>query len=150
MCIPIKSLDPFEKSPFSVGWAGEEESLNWFHIAREYTEKWHHQQQIRFAVGQEAELYQQEWYFPYLDTSMRALPYHYRDVKTQESAGIQFVVGEIESWCLYYSNASWQLVMELPNLPLSLVKIPHEVAWRVFTKGISREEAMQNVRNRRR
>jgi hypothetical protein len=49
----LKELDPFAEAIFSVGWAGEEKSLNWFHIAREYTEKWHHQQQIRLAVGQE-------------------------------------------------------------------------------------------------
>ena len=40
----LKTLHPFEKAGFSVGWAGEDESVNWFHIAREYTEKWHHQQ----------------------------------------------------------------------------------------------------------
>ena len=33
------SLDPFEKSGFPVDWAGEKESKNWIHIAREYTEK---------------------------------------------------------------------------------------------------------------
>ena len=142
-CEYIKSLDPFAKSPFSVEWAGEEESLNWFHIAREYTEKWHHQQQIRFAVGQEAELYQEQWYFPYLDTSMRALPYHYRDVKSEKGVGIQFVVGDTGNWFLYSSGVSWQLVTELPGSPVSLIKIPNEIAWRIFTKGISREEALQ-------
>ena len=68
------TLPPFDKAAFSVAWAGEEESQNWFHIAREYTEKWHHQQQIRLAVGRENELYSKELYFPYLQTSMRALP----------------------------------------------------------------------------
>ncbi|MEJ7682555.1 MAG: hypothetical protein WKG06_32810 [Segetibacter sp.] len=28
-------------------WAGEKKSKNWFHIAREYTEKWHHQMSSR-------------------------------------------------------------------------------------------------------
>ncbi len=45
------ALPPFEPALFNVAWAGEEESQNWFHMAREYTEKWHHQQQIRLAVG---------------------------------------------------------------------------------------------------
>jgi hypothetical protein len=35
-----------------VAWAGEAESKNWFHVARDYSEKWHHQQQIREAVSQ--------------------------------------------------------------------------------------------------
>lgn len=44
-------LDPFAPALFAVAWAGEEESLTWFDMAREHTELWHHQQQIRDAVG---------------------------------------------------------------------------------------------------
>src|SRR5579872_7335349 len=42
-----ESLDPFAPAAFSVSWAGEDSSLNWFDTARELTERWHHQQQIR-------------------------------------------------------------------------------------------------------
>ena len=45
-----QSLDPFGRARFAVSWAGEAESRNWFDTAREYTERWHHQQQIRLAV----------------------------------------------------------------------------------------------------
>lgn len=40
----LQTLNVFENAVFSVAWAGEETSLNWFHIAREYTEKFLHQQ----------------------------------------------------------------------------------------------------------
>ena|SRR6218665_2666751 len=50
-CEYLKSLNPFDKAVFAVDWAGEAESKNWMEIAREYTEKWLHQQQIRDAVG---------------------------------------------------------------------------------------------------
>lgn len=46
----LSTLDSFSKAVFPVAWAGEAESKNWFHISREYTEKWHHQQQIREVV----------------------------------------------------------------------------------------------------
>ncbi|MDQ3290291.1 MAG: maleylpyruvate isomerase N-terminal domain-containing protein, partial [Bacteroidota bacterium] len=46
-----QSLNLQEKAIFSVAWAGEQESLNELHLAREYTEKWLHQQQIRDAVN---------------------------------------------------------------------------------------------------
>ncbi len=49
-CNYYKSLDPFDQSVFAVNWAGETKSRNWMHIAREYTEKFLHQQQIRDAV----------------------------------------------------------------------------------------------------
>ena len=44
-------IDPFARAMFPVSWAGEEESANWFDTAREFTERWHHQQQIRVAVN---------------------------------------------------------------------------------------------------
>ena len=47
-----QALDPFSRAMFPVSWAGEEESANWFDTAREFTERWHHQQQIRLAVQQ--------------------------------------------------------------------------------------------------
>jgi uncharacterized protein (TIGR03083 family) len=49
--------DWFESLPleapalFPVSWAGEEHSAGWFDVGREFTEVWHHQQQIRMAVG---------------------------------------------------------------------------------------------------
>ena len=46
-----ESLDPFAPAAFAVSWAGEVASLNWFDTARELTERWHHQQQIRLATN---------------------------------------------------------------------------------------------------
>jgi len=46
--------DPDAMAPFGVSWAGEEKSANWFDTAREFTERWHHQQQIRLAVTSRA------------------------------------------------------------------------------------------------
>ena len=57
------SLNPFENAVYSVAWAGESESKNWMHIAREYTEKFLHQQQIRDAVGKQ-EILTKEFYIP--------------------------------------------------------------------------------------
>ncbi len=146
-CEFLQSLDPFADAAWSVAWAGEETSQNWFHIAREYTEKWHHQQQIRLAVGKTHELYTREFYLPHLETSMRALPYHYRNTKANENEGIQFIItGEGGGdWFLFFEGDSWQLVSELQKTPISKVIIDGEIAWRMFTKGISRPEAQKRV-----
>jgi hypothetical protein len=42
----IQSLDPFATATYPVTWAGEEQSCNWMDIARNYTERWHHAQQV--------------------------------------------------------------------------------------------------------
>ncbi|MEI9911059.1 MAG: maleylpyruvate isomerase N-terminal domain-containing protein [Bacteroidota bacterium] len=47
----FKNLDPFAIAAYPVSWAGEDISYNWFDIAREYTERWLHQQQIRKRWG---------------------------------------------------------------------------------------------------
>jgi hypothetical protein len=147
-CAHIASLPPYEPAAFSVAWAGEQISLNWFHVAREYTEKWHHQQQIRLAVGKEAELYQRELYQPYLETSMYALPYHYRVMEAESDTLIKFhVTGEVGGdWWLLRKADSWTLVTQPDFLPVAEVSIPGEIAWRIFTKGIGKEEAMSLVR----
>ena len=139
----LKSLPPFEKAIFSVDWAGEEESQNWFHIAREYTEKWHHQQQIRFAVGKDKELYSKEFHLPYLETSMRALPHHYRSVRGNQNDVIKInVVGDNKcTWTLVWKEVQWELnTAELKST--CEISIPEDIAWRIFTKGIRIEEAI--------
>jgi uncharacterized protein (TIGR03083 family) len=137
----LQTLAPFEQAIFSVAWAGEESSANWFHIAREYTEKWHHQQQIRLAVGKAEELYAPELYFPHIDTSMRALPHHYRSMVGKQGDLINVGVENVGKWQLHHNGQAWELVTDSTTSPMSEVKIAGEVAWRIFTKGIAREEA---------
>ena len=74
----FQSLDPSGVAPFGVSWAGEETSTNGFHTAREYTERWHHQQQIRLATSRPG-IMTRELYHPVLDCFMRALPFSYRE-----------------------------------------------------------------------
>jgi len=113
-CEYMQSLDPTATAAISVAWAGESESQNWFHVAREYTEKWHHQQQIRLATGDDGVLMADRFYLPYLDTSMRALPHHYRSVNAAPGTIIQFTVSGLHSarWYLVRVNNRWELYAE--------------------------------------
>ena len=140
----LSTLDSDAKATFSVAWAGENESTNRFHIAREYTEKWHHQQQIRCAVGDGLFLLQEKWFRPYLETSLCALPHHYRTVKGREGDVISFTfTGGVEkTWHLQYSD-TWQFVDDVQATPAGQIRIPDDVAWRIFTKGIQKEDAIQ-------
>ena len=47
----LSHLPRHGRAPVGVAWAGEDVSERWFDTARELTERWHHQQQIREAVG---------------------------------------------------------------------------------------------------
>lgn len=143
----LKTLDPHEKAIFSVAWAGEEVSENWFDIAREYTERWHHQQQIRMAVSKDG-IMERELYFPVLDAFMRALPHTYKDIEADDKTLLKFhIAGKSGGvWVLFRENGKWNLGMENVEITTtSEVVIPQEIAWRVFTKGIDKEEARKQI-----
>jgi uncharacterized protein (TIGR03083 family) len=137
-----RALDPFGTAMFPVSWAGEEESANWFDTAREFTERWHHQQQIRLAVDKPG-IMTREFYFPVLDCFMRALPYSYRNVSAKSGTLAQFnISGECGgSWHLFRDGGAWTLIASPAGEKISEVAIPQEIAWRIFTKGIAAEEA---------
>lgn len=84
------SLDP-SASATGVAWAGEERSAVWFDVAREYTEKWMHQQQIRDALGA-APLTDRRWLHPALDTFVRGLPHVFRTLPGAPGAAVTLVV----------------------------------------------------------
>jgi uncharacterized protein (TIGR03083 family) len=137
-----QALDPFGTAMFPVSWAGEEESTNWFDTAREFTERWHHQQQIRVAVNKPG-IMTREFYFPVLDCFMRALPFSYRDVPARPESLAQFnVSGESGgSWYLFRDSDRWKMIASPAGEKMSETTIPQEIAWRVFTKGIAQDEA---------
>jgi uncharacterized protein (TIGR03083 family) len=141
-----QALDPFGPAMFPVSWAGEEQSPNWFDTAREFTERWHHQQQIRLAVNKPG-IMTREFYFPVLDCFMRALPYAYRNVTAQPGAFAQFSIsGDCGgSWYLSRDSSRWGLVASPVGEKLSETTIPQESAWRIFTKGIALEQARSQV-----
>lgn len=144
--------DPFAQAPYGVSWAGEEKSANWFDTAREYTERWHHQQQIRLAVesrgARGSSILTRELYHPVLDCFMRALPFAYRNVSDAAGTAIRIVVsGECGGrWNLLRGDTTWVLTESGHDQPKAETTIPQEIAWRIFTKGIDRASAQSQVK----
>lgn len=142
----LKTLDPAQPAIFPVGWAGETESANWFHIAREYMERWHHQQQIRLAVGQEQALLAPDLYAPFLDTAMRALPHQYRNTVANDHDTIRFSVSDnLGTWYLVRQNSQWILSTQTETAPVCTVLLDGAIAWQLFTKGITAAQARSRV-----
>ena len=157
----LASLDPFAPALFSVSWAGERTSENWFNVARELTERWHHQQQIRLAINDPAPrepdhhgsrarslgaIMTPELYHPVLDCFMRALPFHYRSITAPPGTAISIsVTGDCGGeWHLFRAE-SWLLGREPEGAVTASVTIPQDIAWRIFTKGIARDAARERV-----
>lgn len=145
-CEFMQASDLHTEAVFSVAWAGEASSKNWFHIAREYTEKFIHQQQIREAVNKQA-LLTKELFHPFIDTFMRALPYTYRKTFSPEGTVIAVTVSSEAggTWFLKRNNEDWSLVSEQTETPSSHLIISPSTAWKLFSKGITSAEARAHV-----
>ena len=138
-----ESLDPFSQAPIGVSWAGEMTSLNWFDTARELTERWHHQQQIRLATNRPGIL-TPEFYYPVLDCFLRGLPHAFRHVAPSVGTTVLIeIAGQCGGrWILAHTSKGWRFESQTEERWAVRVTIPQEIAWRVFTKGIDRDEAL--------
>lgn len=142
----------FERTPpdapagFAVAWAGEEKSAHWFDVAREYTEKWHHQQQIRDAVGK-PDLGSRRHLMPVIATFVRALPHAYRKTPAPEGTAVQLSIGgEATSvFCLVKGEAGWRLEAKVVADPACDVVIDGDVAWRLWTKSLPADDRPSRI-----
>lgn len=139
-------LDPAAQARYSVAWAGEHVSTNAFHVAREYTERWHHQQQIREAV-ESHEILSKEFYSPVLETFLLALPFAYRDTFAREGARVLVSIqGDSGGdWFIKRDSDGWSFDEGVGRAPETVVTIPGELAWKIFTKAVPPESARDLV-----
>lgn len=142
----FRSWPPEQPAKIPVAWAGESTSPTWFDIAREYTEKWLHQQHIRDAAGIPI-LIERRWLHPVLDTFLRGLPHTYRDVAAPEGTqvSIQITGPAGGDWTLTRDSSAWRLFRGQSPNPACSIAINQDLAWRLFTKGIRPEQAWNAI-----
>jgi uncharacterized protein (TIGR03083 family) len=119
----MESLALHERAEIPVSWAGENESENWMDIGREYTEWWHHQMQIRDAVGAPL-LLDAKWLGPLLDISVRAIRPSAPTLLTVD--GYQFALGP-------------------GGAPIVTIRTDADTAWRMLFNALSPEEIAARV-----
>lgn len=129
-----------------VAWAGETTSPNWFDIAREYTEKWHHQQQLRDAT-ERPPLYAPSLLVPVLETFARGLPFAYRNFEAQ--SGTTVLISTTDSitlnWTLKRDRSTWSLWSGIDSAAQTSIIVPANIAWRIWTKSTTPDEARQHI-----
>lgn len=142
-----ESLDPWGEAIFAVDWAGEAQSYNWMHLAREYTEKWHHQQQIRDAVGIEG-IMTKQYFAPLMQTFFMAMPHTFKNVTAATGTLIHTLISpEIAGeWFLERKENGWELVDEPFRSADSQVFIPAQIAWKLFSKNVRPATILGEVR----
>ncbi|MBR2648016.1 MAG: maleylpyruvate isomerase N-terminal domain-containing protein [Sediminibacterium sp.] len=141
----ISKLDPWEDAIYPVSWVGETKSKNWFYIAREYTERYIHQQQIRDALGKD-ELYAPDLFHPFINTLMVALPYTYRNTLALEGTTVSVQVSSAGGgcWTIQKKRRGWEFIQPMPSAD-AVVDMRPDTAWKLFSKGITPKEALSDV-----
>ncbi len=135
----LQSLDPYTVGPV-VNWASLKPAPMWLHIAREYTERWHHQQQLREAVGIPL-LTGQDWLAPVLAAFVHGLPRTYSEVHAPTGTTVQVTISGASgrTWSVARTGSEWVLCdNEVPE-SAACVTIDEVDAWKLFTKSIAKD-----------
>jgi uncharacterized protein (TIGR03083 family) len=142
----MASLPPHEQAMIGVAWAGEERSENWFDTGREYTEHWHHQAQIRDAVGAPG-LYERRWLHPVIELCLYALPVAFRGLDRPAGATLVLeVTGDAGgTWSLVRTEGAWKLWRGAAEKPAANARMDGDTAWRLLFNALPAEAARTKI-----
>ena len=142
----------FEELPFDapalfgVSWAGEQTSEGWFDIGREFTELWHHQEQIRLAIGAPP-LADPTFLRAVLEIAVRGLPHAFRDTKALEGDTVVLdAIGPAGGlWTLTCRGERWQIESGEPARTTTRIRVSDENAWRLLFNALKGDAARSAV-----
>lgn len=139
-------MDLDSAAHLNVSWAGDGTSPAWLDIARDYTEYWVHQQQIRDAVSQEgaddAALLN-----PVLATFLHAAPFALRDHPRPPGTAVGFEVSGAAGghWAVISEGAQWNLRAGSLSDPDATVRMDQDTLWRLASRGITVEQGRERI-----
>jgi uncharacterized protein (TIGR03083 family) len=143
----MESLPLDAPARIPVSWAGEQASVNWLDIGREFTEIWHHGAQVRRAVGA-APFRDPAWLHAVLEIAMHALPHAYRDVPGDSSTSLAIVVtGDAGgAWTVRRTGNRWDVTAGREATTRATATMTDDIAWRLFFNALSPADAATSVR----
>jgi hypothetical protein len=119
----------------------------WLDVAREYTEYWVHQQQVRDAVSRPGAS-SERLVTPVIDTFVRAVPYALRHLAPDPGSRVQLEVTGPGggTWTIWPQQGAWA-VDRGPSIQdaAALVRLSADTLWRVATRGITVETARERA-----
>lgn len=132
----LASLPPHEPAFWPVAWAGEARSENWMDVGRDYTEYWHHQQQVRDAVGAAA-LGEPRWLAPVVALGLRALPPALDAVPRADGTAVRLIVDGAAGgrWLVRREGGRWTIRTDDPGHADATVRLEAAATARLWYSG---------------
>ncbi len=138
----------FERLPldapalFGVSWAGEQTSEGWFDVGREFTELWHHQEQIRMAVGAPS-LGDARYLRAVIAIAVRGLPHAFRDAEAGTGAAVVLDVSGPAggTWSLLREPERWTIHAGEASAAATRVRLSDETAWKLLFNALPERDA---------
>lgn len=128
----------------AVSWAAPDVPAPvWLDVAREYSEYWVHQQQVRDAVGRPG-AGTERLTTPVIDTFVRAVPFALRNTFAASGTCLEIqVTGPGRgTWTVLRRSAIWTVDRGAPARRAdALIRLSSDCLWRVATRGITVRDA---------
>lgn len=138
----VESFPDDGPSLFPVSWAGDASSAGWFDLGREFTEQWHHQAQIRDAVGAPP-LPEPAWLHAVLLIALRGLPHAYRHTRAPRGRALTIeITGDAGgAWTLRRDEEEWTLWAGRDGKAAGHASLSDDTAWRLLFNALPPDRA---------
>jgi hypothetical protein len=127
-----------------VSWAGLESAPIWLDAARDFTEYWTHQQQIREAANRAVPA-DPACLGPVIDTFLRALPYTLRHAPAPDGTTLRMTVTGAGggTWTCTRTAGRWELRDRCSSDdPDARIELDADTTWRLCTRAITPDQAI--------
>jgi uncharacterized protein (TIGR03083 family) len=130
-----------------VSWAGPHPAPVWLHVAREYTERWVHQQQIRDALALPG-FDDPQYVAPVLAAFVHALPHTLRHSGAVPGTRVRLTIRGPAggSWVALRMEDRWVLGQADDGPATATVTVDQDLAWRLFTKAVTPADVLPRLR----
>lgn len=130
-----------------IPWAGPDPAPYWLLAAREYWERWIHQEQIRRALGRPG-LHDPRFVVPGVAVSMRGFPQGLAPFPAPDGTSVVVSITDAADtgWTVGCDGQTWSLYDGVPEDATVTIAADVDTAARLFSRGLTNAELTDLVR----
>jgi uncharacterized protein (TIGR03083 family) len=129
-----------------VPWIGPDPQPYWMLAAREYWERWIHQQQIRRAVGRGG-LHDPQFVVPSVAVAMRGFPQGLAAFPAPDGTTVTIRITDASdaAWTVASDGETWGLYDGAPDDPTATLEVNVDTAALLFSRALTNDQLTEQV-----